>query len=213
MSLRVNLIDPEEKRSGSIFNLRTLTRVSKIIVPVIILFIIALQIFNNMMTSSQMRMLQSRWEITEPKQKHAKELSNTLNYNLATWQELIDWKESRIDWNTQLQALIETTPHSIQLTSVIITTELIQDTPPSPPVRHFLMTIDGKSSGEGAMDYIEIFKNSIGHHKDVEEIINQVEVTNFEADPAEDAGELDRIFQVECDYKVRPDQQEDQPKK
>jgi hypothetical protein len=150
-------------------------------------------------------MLESRWELDEPRQNSSKKLGEKLRYNMQTEKELEAWKLSRINWHKQIQAIIETTPGTIQITSVIISPDFNTEDPPSPPKRTFRLTIDGKNSGEGAMDYIEILKNSLEHHKSMAKIVESVDVTNYEADTSDDATELDRVFQIECMYKTLPE--------
>ena len=205
MSLRVDLINQNEKRSGSRINVRTFSRIGKFVIPAIIIFILGTQILNYKMISSQLNMLESRWELDEPRQNSSKKLAEKLRYNIQTEKELEAWKNSRINWHKQIQAIIETTPGTIQITSVIISPDFNTEDPPSPPKRTFRLTIDGKNSGEGAMDYIEILKNSLEHHKSMTKIVESVQVTNYEADTSDDATELDRVFQIECMYKTLPE--------
>jgi hypothetical protein len=210
MSLRVDLISPDEKRSGSRINARAFIRLAKILAPVIILFIAGNITMKLMTLSAKMHMLEARWEVSEPKQEHARKTSEQVNVHLKTLEELNAWKDSRIEWNKQLSAIAETTPDSVQLTALVVSQQFDADTPPSPPKRIFTMTINGKTSGEGAMDYIEILSKSLEHHKAMANLINSVDVTDYEADTSENASELDRVFQIDCAYKTQPPEESKQ---
>ncbi len=204
MSLRVNLIIPEEQRSGSHFNLRALIRVGKIIVPALIIFLIGIQALKTTVTSNQLRMYKLRWELAEPKQKQSHKLLELLHYNTRTSKELEAWKNSRIEWHKQLSAIIKSVPATIQATTIFMSSE--NDSMPSPPTRKFILTINGKNSGEGAMDYIEIFEKCLENHSSITGIVESIEVTNYEADTSDNATEFDRIFQIECIYKSLPEE-------
>jgi hypothetical protein len=212
MSLRVNLITPTEKRSGSRINARTFIHIGEFVVPAIIIFAIGKLALGLIMASSQMQALESRWKLAQPREARAKKLAGTLNYNRKTEAELKNWKQSSIRLNKQLHAVSDSTPATIQLISVILSRELVQEEKKKGkkqkkgiPKTRFTITIDGKTSDENAMDQIEIFKEKLTHHNFISNIIESVEVTNYEADTSDNAGELDRIFQIECIYKLLPE--------
>jgi len=217
MSLRVNLITPTEKRSGSRVNARTFIHIGQFVIPAIILFAIGKLTLGIMMTSSQMHTMEARWKIAEPREARAKKLAAILNYNRGTEAELEKWKESSIRLNKQLQAVADCTPDTIQLISVILSRDEVtvsenkKNSKKNKRRKHdikkirFALTIDGKTGDEHAMDQIEIFKEKLTHHNSVTNIIESVEVTNYEADTSDNAGELDRIFQIECVYKLLPE--------
>lgn len=206
MSLRVNLIIQEERRSGSHFNLKSLTRLGKILVPTVILFLIGIQALKYRTTISELRMLKARWEIAEPKQKQSQNLLAQLNYNTRTANELEEWRKSRIDWHKQLQAILVVAPETIQITDIFVSSESGRKSELSPPIRKFTLTIDGKNSGEGAMDYIEIFEKGLKNYSSITGIVESIEVSNYEADTSENATEFDRVFQIECIYKSLPEE-------
>jgi len=98
---------------------------------------------------------------------------------------------------------MEAAPDTIRATTLIVTQEANNNAVPSPPQREFMLTVEGKTSGENAIRHVEAFKEGIENHA-AADIIEEVEVVDYNADTDEDAGELDRVFQVECRYKMHP---------
>jgi hypothetical protein len=200
MSLRVDLITPEEQRSGHAISLKSVIRVSSIVLPLLIVFALGRLILNTTLTMSELRVMESRWAVAEPKQKHALKLMGRLNFNRNTSEELEGWSQACIDWNKQLLTVIESAPPTIQVTSLIISKARDTEAPPSPPTRLFKLSIEGKVTGERAMRHVAAFKQNIEAHAASKERIDTVIVANYAADPTPDAGEFDRVFQLECSY-------------
>jgi len=206
MSLRVNLIISSEQRSGSRINIRSITRLANIVIPAIIIFVVGSQILKYSVTISKLRMLESKWVLAEPKQNQSHELLAQLHYNMRTAAELEEWKKSRINWNSQLQAVLESAPKTVQVTRLFVSSELEDSAVPSPPIRNFMLTIDGKNSGKKAMGYIETFKQNLEGHCSKSGMIESIEVSNYEADSSDNAAQFDRVFQVECIYMSLPEE-------
>jgi len=204
MSLRVDLISVDEKRSGSRISARGFIRVAKIVIPIVIVVLVGIAVMDQRSLLSKLHMLEARWEINEPKLEHARKVSEQVAKHIRTLEELESWKKSRIDWHKQLAVIAETTPDSVQLTALVVSQQQDIETPPSPPKRTFTIIINGKTSGESAMDHIEILTKSLGHHKSMTNLIKSVAVTDYEADTSEGAKELDRVFQIDCAYKTQP---------
>jgi hypothetical protein len=200
MSLRVDLIADEERRSGNVVSLKSFTRIGVFVVPAIIVLLVVVQALNSFIASSELRLLESRWESAEAKQKHALQLVGRVNFNQQTVNELNAWKATRLAWHKQLLALMESTPPSIQLTTLVTSLEKTS-APPSPPVRHFSMVADAKTSGARAMRQVESFESRVESHHSVTGVINTIDIENYAADPASRSGEFDRVFQLVCDYR------------
>ncbi len=203
MSLRVDLILPEEQRGAGGISAKSFTRIGTIAIPAIVVFVVGHAFFNNALRLSELRVLESRWEAAEPKQNHALKLAGRVRYNQDTLEELDAWKASQIAWHQQILLAMEAAPATVQATTLIVSQNREDNAVPSPPVRHFTMTIDSKTSGENAMRHVEAFKEGIQNHAGATGILS-VDVVNYNADTDRNAGELDRVFQLECTYKPRP---------
>jgi len=200
MSLRVDLIEEGEQRSGSAINVKSVIRVGSIIIPAIILFAIGKFVLDRALIVSELRVMESRWETAEPKQEHALKLAGRLSFNRATLVEMDAWGKARIGWNRQILAIMESAPPLIQLTTLVISQERGSDASSSPPVRNFTVQADGKTSGKDSIQYVQKFKENIETHDATQNVIETVEVANYAANPESNAGQFDRIFQLECKY-------------
>jgi hypothetical protein len=204
MSLQVDLIRNDERRSGQIINTQSLARLGMLIGPILVVFVIGHQVVNAMMASSEARNLESRWEADEPKQQRSLKLGERLRYNEKTAEELETWRINRIAWNGQLESVMETAPATVQATVLLIALDAA-DRPSSPPERHFAMTIEGRTSGEQAMQFVEAFKRGLEAYPASTEVLDVVDVANYAADTENEAQEFDRVFRLECRYRGLPE--------
>ncbi len=203
MSLCVDLMTQEERRSGGAINVKSIVRVSAIVFPILILFAVGHQFLKMMQTASKLQGLESRWETAEPKQKQSLKLAARLSHNRQTAVELAGWKGNRVEWHKQLTAIMEVTPPTIQATTLVIALDR-QPKASSPPIRHFNLTLGGKTSGENAKRVVETFRERIETHPTTADLVKTVTVENYAADVARTAGEFDRVFQIESQYHGLP---------
>ena len=122
---------------------------------------------------------------------------------MQTATELDAWKSTRIEWHQQLRAVMETAPTSIQVTMLVIAANRDAAAPASPPTRQFTLNLEGKTSGERAMLFVESFKHRLETHPATTGVVESVAVANYGADISTSAGEFDRVFRIECRYRKR----------
>jgi len=202
MSLRVDLIYPNEQRSGGIVTLKSIVRVAAIIVPSIIALIIAWVVVNMMLAQSALNVLESRWASSEKRQKVAMQLAADLGRNRRILEQLNGWKGATRNWNKDLVAIIELTPKAIQLTSLDVTIiePKTRDNPNIEPGRSFVMRITGRTSDAEAKQAIETLRNGLEQHPHFKTFVDTVEVTHYGADESDGAGPMDRVFEIEIVY-------------
>ena len=102
MNLRVDLILESEQRSASRINLKSLTRIVAIIVPVLIGLVVASVLFGLVKLNNDVKTANNYWEITQPKLERAKALAAQVQDNEAILKELKGWKKSHMVWHEQL---------------------------------------------------------------------------------------------------------------
>ncbi len=203
MSFRVDLIADDERRSASAISVKSISRIGIIVIPTVIVFLIIIASLNSYMAKTQLLLLRSRWEAAEPKQRHAQQLVGRVNYNQKTIDELNAWKATRIAWHKQLVAIMQVTPETVRLKTLVMSREN-SSTPPSPPVRRFTLVANSWTSGENAKQQVEAFESGFLKHPFVNHLIETTSIENYGADISKDAGPLDRVFQLECHYKELP---------
>lgn len=206
MSLMVNLIREPEQRSGSSLNAKSITRIASIVVPVAVALLIAQQALGSFMLSSQLSILESRWNAIEPKQKLAIRQTSRLNYNTRTLEELDGWAAARSDWNQNLAAIMQTVPDTIQLTSLrAILVENAGSPRPAGGIiaRDYQLSLDGATRVLNSMQVVQALEANLRRHPRLHPLIETVTVANFAADNTSD-DESSRVFTIQCKFKSLP---------
>ncbi len=206
MSLRVNLIREQEKRSGSRLNLKSAARIASVIVPATLALMIAQQALSSFMLSSHLSILESQWGAAAPKQKLAVKQTARLNFNKQTLAELDGWATASPDWNQVLAAIMQAVPDTIQLTTLRVT---LADNPASPPpsdgapVRDYQVSLEGVTRVQQSKEAVQMLEENLGKHPLLIPLIQTVSVANFAADSTSE-DELSRVFTIQCQFKTLP---------
>ncbi len=199
MSLRVNLILEEEQRSGSKFNLKSVLRVTSVVLPALVILLIAQQGLRTFILSSQLNILESQWNALEPRQKQANRLLARLNANRTTISEINAWQQAKPAWNELLSAVMDAVPETIQLTSLRITLADNTDNTmaPSPPERTYQIMMDGVTRDQHSMTVVQTLEKNLLTHPAFVPVTESVKVANFAAD-LESKDVWNRVFTIEC---------------
>lgn len=209
MNLRVDLILEHEKRSASLLNIKSVMRISVIVVPVIIVAVIIFGVISVMHSKLQLQNKSKSWEIVEQKQIEAQDLRNEVAINNLIRNDLLGWKASHMDWHSQLLGLQRVAPRNMQFTKLRVnqTLQLVKNKYPS---RYFVLNLSGKSKGADAEANINEFIASIKNNDIFTLPMEQVSIKDFGEDKDENANRQDRVFEIECIYKAKDFQE---PKK
>ena len=210
MSLKVNLIQPQERRSGSSLNPKSLKRIASIVIPASIATLIAQQILSSYMLSSRINILKSQWSAIEPKQKLAIKQTSRLNYNRQTLTEMEGWADARVEWNQRLAAIMQSVPKTIQLTSIrstLFTAPIDKKDKKKAHdgeiIRNYQLSIEGMTRVPNSMQTVQTLQQNIGNHPLLAPFIETVSVENFAAD-ATASNALTRIFMIQAKFKPLP---------
>ncbi len=206
MSLCVNLILEEEQRSGSKLNLKSVLRITSIVLPAMVLLLIAQQALRSFILNSQLNILESQWSAIEPRQKQAARLSSRLNFNITTQAELDAWEVAKPAWNEVLAAIMDAVPATIQLTTLRISLVEGSDstaTRPSPPERTYQILLDGTTRDVNSMAVVQTLERNLLHHTVIKPLVQSVSVANFAAD-LESGDVWSRVFTIEANLITLP---------
>ncbi len=205
MSLRVNLILPEEQRSGSALNKRSLIRIGGITVPLLLLLGVSQQTLSRFVLKSQIGVLESQWFALEPKQKQAIRQLARLNFNLQTKKELDGWTSTRPVCSRMLVSIMEAVPDTIQLTSLrmsAIAPNTQAATPPA-PLRTVTITLDGITGVTDSMQAVETLEHNLKTNLWLAPFLESIRVVNFAA-ASSATDERSRIFSIVSNFKPLP---------
>ena len=202
--MRVDLILESEQRSASVVNLKSVIRISSVSLPVILLVIVASIAVNMITLNSELKMLEGEVQAIGSKEKTAETLIKGFAVNREIMNELEGWRKSHIDWYEQLLAMQKEVPSEIQLSAMRISHEfdLIDK---KIPVRAFTVALEGNTTGERAELNVHRLKRGLEDSPVLSLAVKEkgVEVSRFEAAIGKEASKDDRIFQIECKYRVR----------
>ncbi len=203
MNLRVDLILPTEQRSASVINVKSLTRISMIVVPVVVGLVIALAVMNIMRSRSDLRDLESQWKDAEPKKKAAAALRAELAVNQDLERRVTGWTRSRFNWHEQLRGIQKEIPEGlrIQLAALSISSSLI--VVGNTPARGASLTLRGLAFGENTEANVKTLKDSLLKSPVLSGAVGSVDITLFAANTSAGANKLDRIFQIDVYYNAR----------
>lgn len=205
MSISVNLILATEQRSGSKINPKSALRIVSLIVPLLILLAVGHQGLRLFFISTNLSIMESRWESAEPRQNFAKRQLQRVNQNLKILQEIESWQASSPAWDTVLVACMESTPEDIQATTLRLQTQPSEKQADggSPPIRLPNILIEGIATEPGAMIAIQGYQKAIEQHPWIANFIDAANVVNFAADPSEPET-LKRVFTIRVRLKEMP---------
>lgn len=197
MSLSINLIFPDEQRSGGKINPKSLRKIITVAVPLLLLVIIMQQGLSHFVLQTNLSMQESRWQAAEPRQNHAKRLRNRLNQNQQIQNEIDAWKRSVPGWETAILAIMESTPENIHIATLRMQAIPApnQAAQGSPPIRRTTVLIEGRVSEPDAMRAIESLRTGVETHALLQETVHTATVVNFAADPTA-PGTPRRVFSI-----------------
>ncbi|MBN1558329.1 MAG: hypothetical protein JW951_09310 [Lentisphaerae bacterium] len=202
MNLRVDLMEPDERRSASLINLKSLIRIAWFAVPAIVILLIAVFIINTTRISSELALLEREWEAAKPRRAEASALRSELAVNRNIVAELAGWTNSRIAWHSQLSGLMTAVPPTIQLRALRVDQRL-QLLDKEGPARFFSMALDGRSVGDTAEQSVQLLRRRLTEIPVFTGKVQTVTVAKFGADPAPGADRTDRTFTLQCAYLPR----------
>ena len=205
MSLAVNLIFESEQRSASKLNFKTVLRIFAVALPLLFLAIALQQAARHYVLQTNLRIRESRWESSEPRQRNAARQQSRLNLNMQIEAELVAWQKSAPQWDGVLLTIMESTPANIQVTTLRMQAIAApgQPTGGSPPLRRPSLLIEGRVSEPEAMSAIIKMKEAIEEHPLTEPAISSADIINFAAAPTQYGSQM-RVFSIRIQFKDLP---------
>jgi hypothetical protein len=206
MSISVNLIMDDERRSGSKINVKSVLRITSLAAPLLILMLLMQQSLRYFVIRTNLSMLESRWESAQPRQTQASRLLGRANQNGKIMTEIAAWSDSSPAWDAVLLALMESTPADIQLTTLRLQAAAAPKQVPggSPPLRRPSVLIEGRASEPEAMRSIEALQRNAAGHAAIASAVSSADVVNFAADPAA-PGTQKRVFSIRIQFHDIPE--------
>jgi hypothetical protein len=181
MSIRVNLLKPEEARRQGVVGVKFLVRVVIGTVIAVVLIVGGLTYMRYETGKNDLTAARNIWEIREPMYNKVLKMKDDLATEKKFQQELRGWQASRIEWSPLLVELRKICPASVQLRRLGIRGDLyVKQKPVVTPVdgegestvaaapslgmamRWYTITMDGNAAGAMAEDVVVQFVRTFG---------------------------------------------------
>jgi hypothetical protein len=186
MSIRVNLLKPEEARRQGVVGIKFLVFVGVGTVAAILLIVGGLAYIRYETGKNDLAAAQNIWEIREPMYNKVLKMKADLATEKSFQQELRGWQSSRIEWKPLLIEVRKICPPTVQLRRLGIRGDLFVkqaavvipvDTGVEDPakaaraaapsaglaMRFYTITMDGKAAGAMAEDTVVQFVRTFGN--------------------------------------------------
>lgn len=202
MNIRVDLILPQEQRSGNPVSAKTLGRVGSIVGPLILIAVVGKFVWSAHQENADFATLQQDLELTKPRHEQAVEMLESFKTNRAAKEELSGWASSRLSWNEQLLGLMQLVPTNVQL-QTFRSREKIVLLNDKLPARQINVDITGRAKFRGAEESVKTFVRNLETAAPFGSgIVSNVDM-NGSADTSVDAAPTDRMFKISCTYFTR----------
>ena len=198
--MHINLILETEQRSASLVQPRVLIRTMIGVVGVLLF----LAVFSFFSSYSNLRHEADRtvdeWRRTEPKYKAALQLRTDLSLRLDLHKDITGWRETRLGWGEQLDALQTAVPPMIQLADLQVSHGLFVMSN-DVPARVYELRLSGRTSAAGSEVNVGDFAETL-HRTPFDRWIESAVIPpgRFRQD---NQVKTDRVFEIVCKYKPR----------
>lgn len=196
MSLHIDFIYENERRSASLITFKFVLGLSGIVIPLVALAFATFAVLRYHQLKSELDGVEFYWNTLEPEYLEAQQIRAELEAVRAIDAEFERWRNARMGWAKPLEAVREVVPPSIQLTRLQIRDDLKIDR--NVPVYHFDIMMEGRARGASPRTDVEQLQDNLRKHSAMVEIVDQVIIPpgSFQADPDRDAEREHRIFRL-----------------
>lgn len=202
MNITNNLIAPGEIRSTSLISMKAVLGIVAIILPLMIATALTHAYLSYAEQASTLEVLEGTWKLKEGDLKRTRELTAELGVANTTLAEIDGWRTSRILWHESLQGLLHQVPATVQL-KVLLARQSLNIGEKDVIARQFRININGRCQGPNADATVEAMRRTLQQEPPFGPLINTAVISGFREDTEAGAGEQDRAFQIDIDYKPR----------
>jgi Tfp pilus assembly protein PilN len=210
VTLQVNLIRDEERRSAAMVYLRQAARaVGALLVLAILLLVLVMGVrLRNVRASADEA--RARWKKLEPDFVRVQQLRSGRNAAAQVDQDLRAFTNAQLRFAARLEAIGRLVPANVQLTELRLTQqEVLQPADKTRPAagkttqRVYELRLVGRTGGPQARESVSRLIESLRSDAVFSGTVEKVSSTSFRQDPAPGAARDDRIFEIGCRFKPR----------
>ena len=194
MSLHVNLILDDERRSGSDVSMKFVLRTAPIVLGLLLAMGLAGLVMGARGARREYAAVQSQQKDIEPVYESVVKTRGDLTRLQSLVNLLEGWRTNRLSHSGCLRALQLSVPANIQLTRLTLQNHL--DGAGADPHRNGGVYLRGRAAGQGADADVRRLQSGLKSQPPLDGIMEDVVIKRFAAD-AEQSGEDIRIFEME----------------
>lgn len=195
MNYNINLLEENERRSVALLSARSITRISYIVVPLIVVFAFAIYFLNYFTLKQQVNAKNTEWVQIENKEKRAEQITAEYNLSSDIINELHLWRDRTSPiYNVLINLMVET-PEDLYLKTLTI--QKILELNAQKQLTHFYMTdIKGIIYGDNAEQRVITYRNNIAESAGLDEFADTVTVEQYDENLSTEDDLDDIIFTI-----------------
>lgn len=209
MSFQIDLLHENERKVGSMATFKTVAQGAALLFAGLLLLLVAQLSFSVVSRNGNLRNLEESWKALDRRQEMAKTTQSQMIYNESTLAELSRWRDTRLRLDSQLLALLYTTPPEIQLQEIVIEPlgiSVAMDAPVTTGLqRRFGMELKGRAAGNDPLTDITQFKEAMQSFSTMSNRVEKIAISGFGADEDTLDDQDDRSFAITISYPVLPE--------
>jgi hypothetical protein len=195
MNYNINLLKDNEKRSVAVLSIRSVTRISTILVPVIIVFVIGIYFLNYLNLKQELNGKQTEWSELKNREKTADDIAADSDLSTEILRELEDWKSKEVQLHGVLIHLMVETPEDLYLKTLNIqrTLKLTEQQLLS---SSYNISIKGIIDGDDAQSRVVNYKTMLETSMGLKDFIETVTVAQYDENLNTEDDLKDKVFTI-----------------
>jgi len=195
MSYNINLLNDNEKRSLAVLSLRSVIRISTVLAPILVVFVVGIYFLNYLNLKQELKSNKIKWGDLESKEKYADELAAQSGLSADVLKELKDWNSRGVQLYEVLINLMVETPEDLYLKTLDIqrTLELNEQ---KLLVSSYEVSIKGIIYGNNSENRVVNYKNVLETSIGLKNFVDTVKVAQYDENLNSQDDLEDKVFMI-----------------
>jgi len=195
MSYNINLLNDNEKRSLAVLSLRSVIRISTVLAPILVVFVVGIYFLNYLNLKQELKSNKIKWGDLESKEKYADELAAQSGLSADVLKELKDWNSRGVQLYEVLINLMVETPEDLYLKTLDIQRTLkLNDQ--KVLVSSYEVSIKGIIYGNNSENRVVNYKNVLETSIGLKNFVDTVKVAQYDENLNSQDDLEDKVFMI-----------------
>jgi hypothetical protein len=195
MNYNINLLHDNEKRSVALLSTRSITRISSIVLPLIVVFAFAIYFLNYFNLKQQVKARTAEWSEIESREKNAESIAAEYNLSMDILNELNLWRERTLPIYKVLINFMAETPEDLYLKTLSIQ-RVLELNEQKQLTRTYVADIKGIIYGDKAEERVINYKNMLKSSQGLDEFAGSVSVEQYDENLSTEDDLDDIVFTI-----------------